>query len=51
MKQNETNETDLGEKGEKGETNFHCIFCDYNCCLKFSYDRHLLTAKHIKHSI
>ena len=42
MKQNETNETDLGEKGEKGETNFHCIFCDYNCCLKFSYDRSLL---------
>jgi hypothetical protein len=45
MKQNETN---LGEKGEKGEPVFHCIFCDYKCCLKFSYDRHLLTAKHLK---
>ena len=45
MKQNETN---LGEKGEKGEPIFHCIFCDYKCCLKFSYDRHLLTAKHLK---
>jgi len=50
MKQNETNETDLGEKGEKGEPRFYCIFCDYKCCLKFSYDRHLLTAKHHRQS-
>jgi hypothetical protein len=45
MKQNETN---LGEKGEKGEGGFHCIYCDYKCCVKFSYERHLLTAKHQK---
>ena len=47
MKQNETN---LGEKGEKGEVKYYCIFCDYSCCVKFSYDRHILTAKHIKHT-
>jgi hypothetical protein len=47
MKQNETN---LGEKGEKGETKFHCILCDYTCSIKFSYDRHILTAKHVKRS-
>jgi hypothetical protein len=47
MKQNETN---LGEKGEKGETNFHCICCDYKCCVKFSYERHLTTTKHINKS-
>jgi hypothetical protein len=45
MKQTETN---LGEKGEKGEDKFHCIYCDYKCCVKFSYERHLLTSKHIK---
>ena len=47
MKQNETN---LGEKGEKGEPFFHCIYCDYKCCVKFSYDRHLTTTKHINKS-
>jgi Txe/YoeB family toxin of Txe-Axe toxin-antitoxin module len=45
MKQNETN---LGEKREKREDKYYCIFCDYVCCVKFSYDRHLLTSKHIK---
>ena len=45
MKQYETN---LGEKGEKGELFFQCIYCHYNCYVKFSYERHLLTPKHIK---
>ena len=45
MKQYETN---LGEKGEKGELFFQCIYCDYTCYVKFSYERHLLTPKHIK---
>ena len=47
MKQIETN---LGEKGEKGEILFHCIYCDYKCYVKFSYERHLITSKHIKNS-
>jgi len=47
MKQFETN---LGEKGEKGEIFFHCIYCDYKCYVKFSYERHLITSKHIKNS-
>ncbi len=50
MKQNETNETDLGEKGEKGEPLFFCSTCGYKCSVKFSYDRHLLTAKHMSQS-
>ena len=45
MKQNETN---LGEKREKRETNFYCNFCDYECSVKYSFDRHLMTAKHLK---
>ena len=47
MKQNETN---LGEKGEKGEKKYYCNYCDYVCSVKFSYDRHILTSKHIKQS-
>jgi hypothetical protein len=45
MKQNETN---LGEKGEKREEKYCCKICDYNTSVKFSYDRHILTSKHIK---
>ena len=45
MKQNETT---LGEKGEKGETKYHCIICHYSSCIKFSYERHLMTSKHQK---
>ena len=44
MKQSETN---LGEKEKKGEALYHCLFCNYKCSVKFSYDRHLLTPKHI----
>ena len=47
MKQNETH---LGEKREKGEPKFYCILCNYKCSVKFSYDRHLLTSKHIKYA-
>jgi hypothetical protein len=47
MKQNETN---LGEKGEKRETKYYCEKCNYLCFVKFSYDRHLMTSKHIKQS-
>jgi hypothetical protein len=43
MKQSETN---LGEKGEKGETKYYCNICNYSTCIKFSFDRHLMTSKH-----
>jgi len=29
---------------------FYCSFCDYGTCKKSSFDEHLLTAKHKKHS-
>jgi hypothetical protein len=45
MKQSETN---LGEKGEKREEKYCCKICDYNTSVKFSYDRHTLTSKHLK---
>jgi hypothetical protein len=45
MKQNETF---LGEKREKREIIYYCRFCDYKCDIKFSFDRHILTSKHLK---
>lgn len=41
-------ETHLGESFEKKEKIFFCKFCDYKCSVKFSYDRHLLSTKHLK---
>jgi len=48
MKQNETSLGEKGEFGEKGEEQYYCEHCNYICYIKFSYDRHLLTAKHKK---
>jgi hypothetical protein len=27
---------------------FNCQYCDYKCCKKFNWDRHILSAKHLK---
>jgi ribosomal protein L37AE/L43A len=36
-------------KNEQNEQNeFNCITCNYKCCKKFNYDRHLLSSKHVK---
>jgi len=40
MKQNETNQT------SKNTNIFQCIKCDFECCKKGDYNRHLLTLKH-----
>jgi hypothetical protein len=32
----------------KNNSNFYCMTCDYNTHRKSSYDKHLLTTKHIK---
>ena len=39
------------KKGKKGQQDYICIFCDFKCCKKYSWERHLLTAKHIKATI
>ena len=40
------------KKGAKTSQNepskYHCVYCDYTCCKKTNYDRHVLTLKHIK---
>jgi hypothetical protein len=32
--------------GKKGNFEFYCESCDYTCSKKYSWERHLLTAKH-----
>ena len=35
-------------KGQKGQHVFFCEKCDFVSCKKYSWDRHILTAKHVK---
>ena len=40
---------DLGaKKGEKGQIIYTCEKCDFKCSKKYSWERHILTAKHLK---
>jgi len=39
------------KKGKKGQLNYSCEFCDFTCCKKYAWDRHVLTPKHIKSTI
>ena len=36
------------KKGQKGQHDFFCDKCDFISCKKYSWDRHILTAKHVK---
>ena len=31
---------------QKNSAKFECIICDFKCCNKNDYNRHLLTRKH-----
>ncbi len=37
-----------GKKGKKGPQEFYCDKCDFKCCKKYSWERHLTTTKHQK---
>ena len=39
-------ETEETEKNEKNETKYECISCDFKCCFKSDWLRHLTTRKH-----
>jgi len=40
---------DLGAKrAKKGQIWYECIVCHYKCCKKYSWERHILTSKHLK---
>jgi hypothetical protein len=37
-----------GKKGKKGQREFYCEICDFKCFKKYSWERHIMTSKHIK---
>jgi len=39
--------TDANKKTPKNAQNFNCIKCDFKCCKKSEWDRHILTRKHL----
>ena len=36
-----------GKKGKKGQNIFYCSICDFKCFKKYSWERHIMTSKHI----
>ena len=40
--------TKKGQKGAEKGKYFYCSNCDYECCKQYSWDRHIMTAKHTK---
>ena len=38
----------LAIDNEKNNQKFSCILCDYKCSKKYDFNRHLLSAKHVK---
>jgi hypothetical protein len=45
----ETFGNNLGaKKGKKGQINYYCEHCDFTCCKKYSWERHIETSKHIQ---
>jgi len=40
--------TKKGQKGAEKGKSFYCSNCDYECCKQYSWDRHILTSKHMK---
>jgi len=44
-------ETLGNQKLQKSCNKYYCKFCNYNTSRKSSYDKHILTAKHVNHTI
>jgi len=38
----------VAKSGKSGKSNYYCEKCDYTCCKKYNWDKHLTTSKHNK---
>jgi len=38
----------VANSGKNGNSKYYCEVCDYNCCKKYNWDKHLTTSKHFK---
>jgi len=34
------------KKGKKEQKEYYCEYCDFNCCKKYNWERHISTSKH-----
>jgi hypothetical protein len=37
----------VANSGKNGSSDYYCIVCDYTCCKKYNWEKHLSTNKHI----
>ena len=38
----------VANSGKSGISKYYCEVCDYKCCKKYNWDKHLTTSKHFK---
>ena len=38
----------VANSGKSGNSKYYCEVCDYKCCKKYNWDKHLNTSKHFK---
>ena len=38
----------VAKSGKIVNSKYYCEVCDYNCCKKYNWDKHLTTSKHFK---
>jgi hypothetical protein len=36
------------KRAKKEQPNYNCVKCDFKCCKKYNWDRHIMTSKHIQ---
>jgi hypothetical protein len=41
----------VAKSGIFDQQTFYCELCDYNCCKKYNWQKHILTLKHKKSSV
>jgi hypothetical protein len=38
----------VAKSGESGNSNYYCECCNYKCCKKYNWGKHIMTSKHLK---
>ena len=38
----------VAKSGKSGNNEYYCEYCDYKCCKKYNWDKHITTFKHAK---
>jgi hypothetical protein len=38
----------VAKSGKNNKSEYYCELCDYKCCKKYNWDKHIITSKHLK---